>query len=596
MAYHVEKGTGDIVIDGFEKGIGDSPYVGLSDCRNMNLISTLGEAAVAFNTTLSSLASITTGVIASTNAGADTLTYTGTVGTPVAGMAVVFAALGGSSGLSAGTQSASADTNVYWIINVNTGASTFQVSTTPGGSAFNIAGNGTATFTTINMAQAIFNTSDVSTPSAAVPYVIDTNGRVWYYNGTTWVFTGNITRANGNGNGLVYYEASDGTGYIFAFRNHNIDYMPTATIGTWTYAWKTMNTANGTANSHHAIVGQDNVVYYCDGSWLGSFFQTAAGTAFDPSNAGTYTFSQKALALPYIETAQYLAELGVNLLVAGIRNFIYPWNRTATSFTYPILLSENFGYQNLTSLPKLLTVNTNTYIFTGNRGRIYITNGNQAQLYKKFPDFLTGTVDPNFNWGGVGYNKNQIYFGINSSSNGNVAVNSLGGLWAIDLDTKALRLSNQFSYGTYGGYCSLFIAIPGASAGFGFYAGWNDGSSNFGIDASSTNVYTGGQSYITSDLIPVGTFLRNTTFAQLEFKLSKPMVNAESVQLLMSSNLDGSFTSVGTSNTVGRFSDNFPITVQNMQWIQVQAITTGVNSVSSSFVRLKELRIVPQNK
>ena len=52
--YNVDPQNGDIVISGFENGIGDSPYSGLTDMRNINTVSIPGEADVNFSTVLSS--------------------------------------------------------------------------------------------------------------------------------------------------------------------------------------------------------------------------------------------------------------------------------------------------------------------------------------------------------------------------------------------------------------------------------------------------------------------------------------------------------------------------------------------------------------
>ena len=54
-----EKGTNDIVISGFEQGIGDDPYTGISDIRNINLISIPKEASVNFSAALNSNPAVT---------------------------------------------------------------------------------------------------------------------------------------------------------------------------------------------------------------------------------------------------------------------------------------------------------------------------------------------------------------------------------------------------------------------------------------------------------------------------------------------------------------------------------------------------------
>ena len=50
MAWTVDPQNHDIVISGFENGIGDSPYSGLTDMRSVNPISITGETSVSFST------------------------------------------------------------------------------------------------------------------------------------------------------------------------------------------------------------------------------------------------------------------------------------------------------------------------------------------------------------------------------------------------------------------------------------------------------------------------------------------------------------------------------------------------------------------
>lgn len=596
MSYHVEKATGDIVINGWEKGIAPDPYSGIADIRNMNLMSVPREASVNFSTSQNSYNSITSGVVASASSGSDTITYTGTTGTPQAGMAVVFA--GGSlpTGITAGTQSASADTNVYWISNIDTNNQTFKVYSDYGlSSLVDITSSGTGTFTSIDMGQPRFSAQQTITSSSVVNnYAIDANGRVWGLTGgnTFWKFTGNTTRTNASGNGLVYFQSNTGVGYIFAMRNAKIDYMPVATIGTWTYAWQTLNTAAGASNSHHSIVGQDNFVYICDGNYLNSF-REKSGQIFDPSSGATYTYTTQALTLPYTEVAQWLSELGINLLIAGIANQIYPWDRSSTSFRLPILIADTFGYVSLSNaqpnLPKMITVNTNTYILMGNRGRIYITNGTQAQLYMKIPDHLSGTIEPYFTWGALGFNKNQLYFGVLATTNGSSANSNYGGLWAIDMDTKALRLVNQLSYATYAGYCTLFIPVTTNISGSGFYAGWDNGASGYGMDTTSTP-YTNYQSYIDTDMIPLGLKTTQKTSTEVEWKLLKPLVSGEGIKISYRKSFADSFTLIWENVTIGTFSDVNDITWENTEWVQFR-IETKSTASSPSYVRLTELRL-----
>jgi hypothetical protein len=592
MSYQIDKKTGDIVMNGHEKGIADDPYSGISDIRNMNLISVPKEASVNFSTSKISYPTITNLSVLSSNAGADTITFNAS-STLEARMAITFSAttIGGTS------------TGVIYYVGSVAGQTTCQLFTDQALSALvDITGaSGTATLSTLNPTK-LLNWAYDNVNSYY--YAVDSSGYVWGTNYRTpsnfWTFTGNTTVTNANGNGLVCYQASDGSGgvgsvYLFVFRNKRIDYAISSSPITWHYNWlpasgaidgsggDSMITGAGTNNSHQALVGQDNTVYYCDSNFLGSFFEKPL-KAFNPTDTTTYTYAQKALQLPYFERAQCLAELGTNLLIGGIKSAIYPWDRISTSFKYPILLAENniFG---------MVTVNTNTFVFIGNRGRIYITNGTQGQLYKKVPDHLSGTVEPYFTWGGACSIKNQLYFGCQATTNSGSVNANYGGVWAIDLDTKAIRLTNQLSYGTYAGLASIVFPIFGSNpAGTGLYIGWDNGSSVYGIDQTSSTPYTGYQSYVDYDNIPIGTLLVPTTPLNIEWKLSKPMVSGEGVRVSYRLDFSQSYTVIWENTTAGVFSDYHPADFQNVQWVQFRVETKSTGS-SPSYTRLTELRI-----
>jgi hypothetical protein len=573
MSYRYDKNDDSIVIDGFEAGVGDSPYQGPSDIRNANIISIPTEASVGFSTVTATLPSCG-GSVTSASAADDTISFTNSVGSVTNTQAVVFAGGGLPPGITAGT--------VYWVFNVG---ATFQIAIIPGSSTpVNITGTGTGTYTSIDIGKPTYFDSVTGS------YLIDANGRAWYYPGVSWVYLGNTTLTNASGNGIVTY-----LGYLFVFRNKRIDYMSLTSLGTWVYGWNptsggsgadSLNTGAGVSNPHQPLVGQDNVVYIPDAAYVASFFQTDPSTTFDPTSLASFTWAQKALALPSSEVAMSLAELGVNLMVGGSKNAVYPWNRTAPSFTYPILIAENTIY-------KMVTVNTNTYLFAGVRGRIYITNGSQAQLYKKVPDHISGTVEPYYTWGGVAAQKNQLYFGVQATTNGLTAINQYGGVWAIDLDTTALRLVNKLSYGTYAGTASAIYGLSSATAGYGLYVGWDSGASTYGVDISSSTPYIAGETVVTSELIPIGTYLEKRTFSKAEYKLSAPLVAGESVVLAVASTVAGSFTDLvilDANTQVGQISCPFDFSVERGQWIKIRATLTGTSS-SPSYVRLKEIRL-----
>jgi hypothetical protein len=248
----------------------------------------------------------------------------------------------------------------------------------------------------------------------------------------------------------------------------------------------------------------------------------------------------------------------------------------------------------------MVTINTNTYIFAGNRGRIFVTNGSQAQLFKKMPDHISGTVEPYYTWGGATFNRNQLYFGVIATTNSGSPIAQYGGLWAIDTETNSLRLTNKLSYDTYEGYATAIVANTPPSfnaSGPGIYVGWDSGNSTYGVDTGSSTPYSGERSVIVSDLIPVGSFDMPRDFERIEYKLSKPLTTSENIKIyarLIFNTTDTGFGSaILTDSTVGNFSSSAPVNFKNAQWLQIQVVlnSSGVSSPNQSFVRLKEIRI-----
>lgn len=579
---------GTIVISGFEQGIADSPYDGISDMRNVNLISIPGEASVNFATQLNTPALVSSGTVVSADAGADTITISGASGF-VNGNAVVFA--GGSlpTGITAGT--------VYWLF--GSGSVYGVYSDFNGNTLVNITADGTGTFTVYGTnAQFKYMITDIQNAT----WAIDSNGLVWTNSGGLgWRFTGNTGGTGKHGNGLVYYVASDNTSFVFAFSDGQIDYQKLGTngliSGAWVYGWKPSTAATGqssylknTASGgiHESIVAPDNKVYYCDANFIGRWYQKSPTVAFVPTTASTYVFDETQV-LPFTDTAQCLAPLGNTLLIGGKQNIIYPWDTFSSLPSYPILVAEK-------NIVKMVTINTNTYALVGSRGRIYVTNGSQAVLFKKIPDHLSGTVEPYFTWGALTSNKNQLYFSASATTNGGGAITAYGGLWAIDIDTKALRLVNKLSYGTYAGYATCAISnLVTNPAGTGLYIAWDSGTSTYGIDITIGTPYTGSQAYVDSDLIPIGTFLIPKQFEQVEYKLTAPMVSGESVSMYYRLNFTDSYTLVFTKSTAGTFSGNSTESTTSLnfgqaQWIQIRTVINSTAS-SPSYTRLKEMRI-----
>lgn len=503
----------------------------------------------------------------------------------------------------------------YWVYSST--ASTFTVDTgrfpssgvLGSAAALQIPASGSGTFSTTGTQLALL-TQIVPNATSTAYYGIDTNGSVWVYNlsvSSNWIPLGNTVTAATTpdfNTGIAVWN-----GYIIALYDGPSGYqLYTCPINSNAYtppvftAFKAL--LNG-ANPHRTFQDINNTLYWCDGNTIGSLIQL---TTFDPTSSTSYVWTQDALPiLPSGEVIQCLEQLGNNLLLGGRFNAIYQWDKLSYNAT-PILIPEN-------NVHRMVTINSNTYFFAGNRGRIYVTNGANAQLYKKVPDHLSNTIEPVFAWGGATYNKNQLYFSVTAFGSGQSAeteIPNYGGIWAIDTNTDAMRVVNQLSYGTYGGYCAELcgmIATATTTSGvqvqnFGLVSGWEDSTStaspNYGSDVlpvNSTPVvantpYTNYESYINSDMIPVGTYLNPTTDANVEFKLSVPMVAGEGVKLAYRQNLSQSFTDItnGEFTTAGVFSGVAKVSFQKSQWLQIRCYLKST-ATNPSFCRLRELRL-----
>lgn len=693
--YNIDPQNGDIVISGFENGIGDSPYSGLTDMRSVNPISITGEASDSFATKCVFLCpnvqNNTTGSLITVGGNG----FEAPISLNLEGnQYITFSNLGGATGLSINTPYLLfywSNNGVNMIWQLYTTANVLVTITAPSTS--------TVTFSTLSPALPKYFQK-----SKGNNFMLDSNGYVWWDGLLTtgggggwtsatnsWTWMVNTTNAESQGNGLLLYTTVNSIApgsqdeWLFVFSAGQIDYTPITTNNAnvpivWVYGWNPFTGTSGNASylqgvnianvSHAAIVTPDGRVNVCDANYILNFYQNlpTPGTSyvtFNPlsyattytttavipagyTNAtltgsfggttgfqlitfsngaqrqvyftngstniswanpmieiadatlltgGTYTAHNMTAILPTTDVAQCLSFVNEYLLIGGKFNIIYPWdlNPEDNTWSNPLILLPE------TNIVNIVTVGNNAYIFAGNRGNIYITNGSQASLFKKLPDHLSGGVEPLYAWGGATYNKNRLYFGVNVSlqAGGNA---NYGGIWCLDVTTGAVWNCNELSYGSYAGYVSA-LGVPSSQStygpliGYGLLAGWTDNAGHYGVDVSIASPYTGVQSYVISDMISIGTNLEPITPTQFEFKLATPLLAGESVKLQVASSINGSFSdlvnSSGTASTSGDgtlLSDIYSNTTQLNQWILLKCILTGISS-SPSYNRLTQLRI-----
>lgn len=592
MAYHIDPTNGDLVIDGFENGIADAPERGIAFMRNLNLVSAPGEANVNYKTAAINFPSNSaqTGT-ATFTAATDVVDFGGGV-ILYTGQCVTFTSTTG--GVTAGT--------LYWLSNVS--GTTAKIYTDIGHSQLvNLTADTTNGFSTIPFGKPTWGALDILRNNE---FILDDAGRAWWVNSSgNLTFIGNTTLTSAHGNGICVLGD-----YLFVFRDAAMDYLPityltSTSAPSWTYGWNSyvLSASSVTGYSHHAINTQDNGMYFCNDQNIQSIL-IKGGSTFDPATASTYTSSLAssngyALLLPSVDRSTCLAELGTNILVGGIQNKVYPWNRVATSYNYPLILAENHTV-------RMVTTNSTTFIFAGNRGRIYMTNGSNIQLFKKVPDHIvqifgtTNGTDPYFTWKDAIYWKSQIYFSFEAATNAGTVITNLGGIWAIDISLNdlqiitatCLRMVNTLSQATYIPSVLLPNIRTATPAGAGIYAGYyNTLTTGYGVEVTQTTPYVdtdiGGEIY--SDLIPTGIFTKPRSFEQVEFKLAKEMVSGESVRMSVRQSNSQSWTVLGTT-TSGVLSNIEPFATQDSQWIQVY-IELFSTATTPSFVPLKEIRL-----
>lgn len=437
---------------------------------------------------------------------------------------------------------------------------------------------------------------------ATLYFILDAASQVWSsstYNGTfSFLSTSNSTTgATAANQGLCYYVPRSGiaNSYLFKFRNDSIDYLKLGT-GTWVVGW---NPATGSAGStgiitasvnHFAIEGQDSVLYFCNGAGIGSIFEQD-GQIFDPTIPATYNFTTQAVPIAAYDTAQSIAEQGVNLLIGGSLNAIYPWDRVSPQPNYPIFIGDTF-------IDRMVTVNTNVYIFPGgttSRGRIYLTNGSQANLYFKIPDYITGVQDPYFVWGDAMFHRNSLIFGFFMKKNGGGYVTadtdfrSTDQVWSIDLDTKVFQSISTLGAASVIGRASVLMPSLQTSPGMSYIVGVDDSQSATSASIEYSGTAAGiGRYFVFTDLIPVGTLFDKRTFSQVEIKLRSPLESGESI--VLSPIVDGVVGGALTpAIAVGALSAVFPVNFQGAQWLSFNVFAIG-NSTTSG-VRLYEIRV-----
>lgn len=581
----------DIIFNKFGEGMGESALTGFGEMRNVDIYSSPG--AVKTNNKLQLVS----------QAPQANFTFTADPATDILDYGITHNLRNGAAVTvsTTGTLPAPLTINTtYYVIFVS--STTIKLATNIANAQASTAiditttGTGSNSSTTINMSRIRFFAED---PKSNYVYCVDDNGRVWYVGdfNTLWVLIDGNTRTNASGNGICVWKD-----YLLVFRNALIDLYGGPAGGlsdaignrVWNgpVGWPLSST--NTSNSHHAIWGIDDILYYCDKNKVSSFQEVGTFTGI----AGTYTQTMGALSLPSSYNSFRLEELGQNLMVAaniGSGNFtstIFPWDRTSSSFFLPLRLP--FQIDNFFVYDNVL------YVYSAKMMKIYATNGSSFNELKRLPPIAT-LNDISFNTaiGGVGAYLGRLFFtlfgrtgyvGLFSLNLNNGEYNREGALVFENIFSINSTSSTVFSFGMH---------VPRGAGNL--FAAWYDSSLGYGgIDSylGPNTAYVRYSNYevsVETELTKVGTPLEKRTLEQIEIDLAKPLTINQGVRLSYRTDLNASYTLINTYDTSAGFGNYQTLTESEKlgvttDYIQVKVDLTS-NSSSTTSPELIQIRI-----
>lgn len=596
MSYRYEKnanGEQDLVISGWENGIADSPFKGIGNIRNLNTKYYDGVAYVNYKR---KPATITGGTMVKPHYSCQSpqgIIYfsdeNGQIFKQTAANGNTFALLSGCPG--------TPSQGLQWWNNY-----LFAWTT----DALNICGDGTGdtgitsgNWNTGAGTNGVWPIKNASLTLTGTPVSGDTSATIQSY-------------TDAQGNSRAFWNGPTGN-YSVSINGITSPVIANLVQGNALFSFSPAlpNGAGGATASVNAIVTvsaghpslvsiNDGNLYFGNNAMIGSLnvltFQTFSKTKMDGRN---FTFNASALALPTTEVVNCLTELVSNLIV-GTNFKIYPWDRRSPQWSNPVPMQEQIN--------SMINILNNVYIFAGNKGNIYIYSGFSAQRFKKMPDFIAGVIDPSWNWmnrgGGLMSHRQKLWFqaiAINSQSNTNI----LAGIFSLDLDTNALNMEAQNSFGLTSGTLTadgFLIDNNSISLNYdNYYSSWGSGAADAGgLDYNDTSLWSSNEPTIETDIIPIGTASIPKTFSSVEYKLDQPLQSGDSISIYARQSLSDSYVQIGSTTTSatitpsGSTLSDFlqPVTFQNWQWIQFKiTMSCNTTATSSSFNRLREIRI-----
>ena len=327
--------------------------------------------------------------------------------------------------------------------------------------------------------------------------------------------------------------------HILGFSNTSINvYRNIIGATAFTSGWQTIDSDD---EWHPVIVGQDDIVYFGAGRFVGSV-QEASGQNFQDGTAATYVFNSQALDLKEDYRIRTIGELGKELVLGtwtnsgNVADLIF-WDRSSDTFRLPIQVPEN-------GVKAGITVGNLYYFFAGNKGKCYVTNGVTVDVAFQLPIYL---VNPNglyndlevYPWA-IAFHERKIKFGLFSSTAGN----DYNQIWSYNVDTRELKIENEISTGFTKGskITSMFVR---SETEYRYLL--QDSDNAFRLDRVISEPangirYTSYAARVDSQYYSVGQQDNPRVFSELEFELAKPLSTAQGLRFAYRTDLNSGFT------------------------------------------------------
>lgn len=479
----------------------------------------------------------------------------------------------------------------YYVTSVATNI--MQVSLSPGGSNITITTVGTGINIIVSFVPSSFllplgNITNLTFSSDL--NIGDTSAVITGYNDPTGKPVGAIWRgATGQYN--IISSSGDMILSVFTSGSSTVNFLsPIVNTETGTFSAQLLSTT--TINYKAYVSKVDGNLYFANGRNLGRIISENANTVFNPGIVSTYSVDFAATEiLQQSDVISDMVDLQSTLIISGIKD-LYTWDYVSSNVTAPTPVGEN-----ISSIVNLLN---NIYVFAGQKGNIYISNGFSSQIFTKIPDFIASTIDPVWSWGGIMVHRSKLFFqALAQTTSG---TNILAGIFSLIASPAAigevasgLVMESQNSYGLTpaSGALSNGLLIDNSPSSTGFdsyYSAWSNGASTGGIDYNDTTLWQNFEPVIETDIIPIGKILDKKTFGNIEFKLDRPMVIGDQIKLFWRPSLSDNYVQIGNTFTNAQLSDYATSNISQAQWAQFK-ITFKCASSGSSFIPLRELTL-----